>query len=313
MDRLPTAVHKWWHANDVFSLHAVIRKDPVQVKESHSSYVSTSWLAEHLDDADVVVLDASYKLPGVIPTAAEDYALHHIPGARFFDIDAVADQASRLPHMLPSADEFAEYAGRRGISNDSLVIVYDSPGLMSAARAWWTFRAFGHRRIAILDGGLRKWRAEGRPVTADIQDPPRAIFRAEFERQAVRNKVDVLDNLSTRAEQIIDARSIARFSGAEAEARPGLRPGHIPGSLNLPFTSMSDPETGELRSPDYIRAQFRTAGLDFERPVIATCGSGVTACALVFGLHLLGKSDVAVYDGSWAEWGQPGETPVEYE
>jgi len=275
------------------------------------SIVTTEWLSAHLDHPDLVLLDGSFKLPGVTPTAAEDFAARHIPRARFFDIDDVADHDSTLPHMLPSPEAFERYAAELGLSNGSTVIVYDTPGLMSAGRVWWTLRIFGHDKVAILDGGLRKWQTEGRAVT-DVVDPvTKGDFKATLDAAAVRSKAQVLGNLESRAEQVIDARSAGRFTGDEKEARPGLRSGHIPGSLNLPFTALTNPQTGELLDIASIRAAFEGAGLDLSKPVIASCGSGVTAAALTFGLHLLGKDDVAIYDGSWTEWGQPGDTPVD--
>ena len=278
---------------------------------STNSLVSTEWLAAHLDDRELVILDGSFKLPGVTPVAAEDYAARHIPGARFFDIDVIADHETTLPHMLPSAATFERHAAELGISNDSVVVVYDTPGLMSAGRVWWSLRTFGHDKVAILDGGLKKWLVEGRPVTAESAAPVLGRFRAKFDPAAVRSRTQVLANLESRAEQVIDARSTGRFTAEEKEARPGLRPGHIPGSLNLPFNALTDPKTGELLEVADIRKAFETAGLDFFKPVIASCGSGVTAAALAFGLHLAGKDDVAIYDGAWAEWGQPGDTPVD--
>lgn len=275
------------------------------------SLVSTEWLAAHLDDPNLVILDGSFKLPGVTPIAAEDFTARHIQGARFFDIDAIADQETSLPHMLPPVAAFERHASDLGISNDSVVVVYDTPGLMSAGRAWWTLRTFGHDKVAILNGGLKKWLAEGRPVTNAAAAPAGARFHATFDPVAVRSKAQVLDNLESHAEQIVDARSGGRFTAQEKEARPGLRSGHIPGSLNLPFNALTDPHSGELLPVAEIRQAFETAGLDFSKPVIASCGSGVTAAALAFGLHLTGKDDVAIYDGAWTEWGQPGGTPVE--
>jgi thiosulfate/3-mercaptopyruvate sulfurtransferase len=275
------------------------------------SLVSSEWLAAHLDHADLVILDGSFKLPGVTPVAAEDFAARHIRQARFFDIDAVADHDTALPHMLPSPEAFERYAADLGISNDSVVVVYDTPGLMSAGRVWWTFRTFGHDKVAVLDGGLRKWLAEGRPVTDAVDPVTKGSFHATFDADAVRSKAQVLANLESRTEQVIDARSAARFTAEEKEARPGLRSGHIPGSFNLPFNALSNPETGEIRDIKTIRKAFESAGLDLSAPVIASCGSGVTAGALAFGLHLIGKDDVAIYDGAWTEWGQPGDTPVD--
>lgn len=275
------------------------------------SLVTTDWLAAHLTHPDLVILDGSFKLPGVKPIAAEDFKARHIQNARFFDIDAIADHDTALPHMLPSAEAFEAYAADLGLSNNSVVVVYDTPGLMSAGRVWWTLRTFGHDKVAVLDGGLRKWLAEGHPVTDVVAAVARGSFDATFNAAAVRSKADVLANLENGAEQVIDARSAARFTAEEKEARPGLRSGHIPGSFNLPFNALTDPETGELRDTKTIREAFENSGLDLSAPVIASCGSGVTAGALAFGLHLVGKDDVAIYDGAWTEWGQPGETPVD--
>ncbi|MBB4349626.1 sulfurtransferase [Aliirhizobium cellulosilyticum] len=182
---------------------------------------------------------------------------------------------------------------------------------MSAGRVWWTLRTFGHDKVAVLDGGLRKWLAEGRPVTDEVAPFSRGVFKAHFNPEAVRSKAQILDNIASRAEQVIDARSAARFTATEKEARPGLRSGHIPGSLNLPFNALTNPQTGELLDIPSIAKAFEQAGLDLSEPVIASCGSGVTAAALAFGLHLAGKDDVAIYDGAWTEWGQQGDTPVE--
>ncbi len=275
------------------------------------SLVSTEWLASHFGQPELVILDGSFKLPGVMPIAAEDFAARHIPDARFFDIDKIADHETSLPHMLPSPEAFEHYAADLGISNDSVVVVYDTPGLMSAGRVWWTLRTFGHTKVAVLDGGLRKWLAEGRPVTDTVATFARGAFRAHFHPESVRSKAQVFGNIESRAEQIIDARSAARFTATEKEARPGLRSGHIPGSLNLPFNALTNPETGELLDVASIAKAFEKSGLDLSKPVIASCGSGVTAAALAFGLHLAGKDDVAIYDGAWTEWGQPGDTPVD--
>lgn len=277
----------------------------------HSSLVSTSWLAEHLDDPSLVIIDGSFKLPGVTPSAREDYIERHIPGAVFFDIDAIADHASPLPHMLPDAETYARAAEALGMSDDSVVVVYDAPGLMSAGRVWWTLRAFGHRRVAVLDGGLKAWMDEGRPVTAEQRKLKPGKLNARLDAHAVVSKADVLANIASQERQLIDARSAARFQATEKEARPGLRSGHVPGSINLPFNLLTDPQTARIRPQHELRGLFQGVGVDFGRPVIASCGSGVTACALVFGLHLLGNDDVAVYDGSWTEWGMPGDTPVE--
>ena len=273
--------------------------------------IASEELAGLLRRGGVVVLDATFTMPGVTPDAAALYAQRHIPGAIRFDVDAVADRSSDLPHMLPPAEEFAEAVGAMGISNDSHLVVYDTPGLMSAGRAWWMFRIMGHEKVQVLDGGLRHWQAQGREVTSVVPDPEPALYRARLDAAAVRNKAQLLANLASAAEQVIDARSADRFHARVPEPRPELRAGHIPGSLNLPFDRLTDPATGRLRPADEIRALFAEAGLRDDRPVVVSCGSGVTAGALFFALALIGRADVALYDGSWIEWGRPGDTPVE--
>jgi thiosulfate/3-mercaptopyruvate sulfurtransferase len=273
--------------------------------------VDTQWLAAHLDDPQIRIVDASFKLPGITPTAREDYDRGHIPGTVFFDIDDIAEPGTSLPHMIPSPDLFAQKMGALGIGDDDRVIVYDSAGLSSAGRAWWMLRLFGHPNVALLDGGLPKWQAEGRPVDTATPHPPRRRFTARFDPALVRDKQALLDNLSTRREQVVDARAADRFEGTGEETRPGLRRGHIPGSRNLPYDRVSDPQTHRLRSADELSSLFHDAGVALDRPIVTSCGSGVTACALAFALHLIGHPGAAVYDGSWSEWGRLGDTPVE--
>lgn len=273
--------------------------------------ITSEGLAGLMRQGGVVVLDATFTMSGVTPDAAALYAQRHIPGAIRFDIDAVADRSSDLPHMLPPAEEFAEAVGAMGISNDSHVVIYDTPGLMSAGRAWWMFRIMGHEKVQILDGGLRHWQAQGYAVTTAVPDPEPAPYGARLDAGAVRSKEQLLANLASAAEQVVDARSADRFDARAPEPRPGLRSGRIPGSLNLPFDRLTDPATGRLRPADEIRALFAEAGLRDDRPVVVSCGSGVTAGALFFALALIGRADVALYDGSWIEWGRPGDTPVE--
>ena len=273
--------------------------------------VTTEWLAAHLDDPHVRVVDCSFKLPGITPTARADYDKGHIPGAVFFDIDDIAQPGASLPHMIPSPDLFAQKIGALGIGDDDRVVVYDSNGLSSAGRAWWMLRLFGHQNVALLDGGLPKWKAEGRPVVTAVPSPAPRHFTARFEPALVRDKAAVLDNLATRHEQVVDARAAGRFDGTTAEVRPGLRSGHIPGSRSLPYEQVTDPATRQLRSAEQLTALFRDAGVALDRPIVTSCGSGVTACALAFALHLIGHPGAAVYDGSWSEWGLPGDTPVE--
>jgi thiosulfate/3-mercaptopyruvate sulfurtransferase len=272
--------------------------------------VGTDWLAEHLADADIHVVDGSFKMPGVTPLAADDYRARHIPGAVFFDIDRIADHRSTLPHMLPGEAAFAASMSELGIGDGDRVVIYDSAGIVSAARAWWMLRAFGHRRVAILDGGLPKWLAEGRKVTDVVPAPAPGPYRAHFHPELVRDKASLLTNLSTQAEQVLDARTAERFAGSAAEPWPGRRPGRIPNSLNLPYGTLTDAKTKTIVPVEELERGFAAAGVRPDKPVVTSCGSGVTACVLAFGLYLTGRDDVAVYDGSWAEWGLPGDTPV---
>jgi thiosulfate/3-mercaptopyruvate sulfurtransferase len=274
--------------------------------------VSTAWLGERLGLPDLVVLDATYMLPGSGRDAQAEFRQAHVPGAVFFDIDAIADAGIPLPHMMPSAEQFARQVGALGVGDDTDVVVYDAHGLMSAARAWWMLRAFGHARVAVLDGGLPKWIAEGRPVaTGDASAPSARTFFARPVPGAVALLDDVAAASRTGAAQILDARAAERFTGEAEEIRPGLRRGHVPGSRNLPFTALLDPRDKTLLPVEEIARRIAAAGIDKDRPVITTCGSGVTACVLALGLRLAGASGVAVYDGSWTEWGQPSDRPVE--
>ena len=273
--------------------------------------VGTEWLAAHLDDPHVRVVDSSFKLPGITPTAREDYDRGHIPGTVFFDIDDIAEPGASLPHMVPSPELFARKMEGLGIGDDDRVIVYDSAGLSSAGRAWWMLRLFGHRNVALLDGGLPQWKAEGRPLETAVPNPPLRRFTARFDPALVRDKHALLGNLATRREQVVDARAAGRFAGVAEETRPGLRRGHIPGSRNLPYDRVTDPQTHRLRDAEALSELFRDAGVALDRPIVTSCGSGVTACALAFALHLIGHPGAAVYDGSWSEWGLPGDTPVE--
>jgi thiosulfate/3-mercaptopyruvate sulfurtransferase len=272
--------------------------------------VSTEWLAKHLGESDLRVVDGSWHMPQLRRDARAEFLTEHIPGAVFFDIDGIADHATSLPHMLPTAEAFAEAVGALGVSSDDRVVVYDVRGVISAARVWWTFRAFGHDAVAVLDGGLRAWKAEGRPTASGEPSPTRGRFRARRRPELVRDFAAMRANLGTRAEQVVDARSRGRFAGTEPEPRAGLRGGHIPGSLNVPYEMLYRPD-GTLLPPDALRAAFVDAGVDLGKPITTTCGSGVTASVLALGLHLIGRSDVAVYDGSWTEWGGRSDTPVE--
>ena len=243
--------------------------------------------------------------------AKAEFAAGHIPGAVFFDIDEIADTDNPLPHMLPSPEKFAARVRKLGLGDGSRIVVYDGAGLFSAARVWWMFRVLGHDDVAVLDGGLPKWRAEGRPVEAFPPNPGERHFTARVNTLLVRELDQIKSNLTSRREQVLDARPAGRFAGTDPEPRPGLRSGHIPGSHNLPFNRLVDPKTGTVLPADALRRQFVEAGIDLARPIVTTCGSGVSASALALGLYLLGRDDVAVYDGSWSEWGGRPDTPIE--
>ena len=245
---------------------------------------STDWLAEHLRDRDVAAVDASYFLPTQKRDAHAEYSSGHIPGAVFFDIEAVSDHSTDLPHMLPGSTQFGEAVGALGIGDGDTVVVYDSQGLYSAARVWWTFRLFGAENVFVLDGGLPKWKAEGRPVeTGETKRQPKQ-FHAEMDIEPVAMLADVRMALTDRSPQIVDARSAERFAGTAPEPRPGLRSGHMPGSFNVPFQNVL--ESGRLASRERIEAAFTSAGVDLDKPIITSCGSGVTAAILTLALEL---------------------------
>ncbi|HEX2449807.1 MAG TPA: 3-mercaptopyruvate sulfurtransferase [Gemmatimonadales bacterium] len=279
--------------------------------EDNPALVSTSWLAARLGRADLRVVDASWYLPTSGRDAVAEFAAGHVPGAVFYDLDATSDDTTSLPHMLPPAQRFAERMSELGLSDGDSIVVYDGSGVnLSAPRAWWTLRVFGHERVALLDGGLVKWKAEGRPLERDTPAPRRGRFTARLDPQRVRRLPDLVANLAARGEQVVDTRSASRFDGSEPEFRPGVRSGHMPDSRNLPFTELVAPDGTYLPS-EALRRRLAAAGVDLDRPVVATCGSGTSACSLVFALHLLGHDQVAVYDGAWAEWGGRSDTPVE--
>lgn len=278
---------------------------------ARSALVTTEWLAAHLGDSSLKVVDGSWYLPTEGRDPAAEFEAAHIPGAVFFDIDKIADPGSALPHMLPKSDMFDEWMGAMGLSNDDRIVVYDGPGLFSAPRVWWTFRVFGHDDVQVLAGGLEKWKAEGRPLESGAASPKPAVFHARFRPELARDIGQVRDNIELRAEQLIDARSAGRFEGSEPEPRAGLRSGHVPGSLNLPYGEVVDSATGGLLPADRLRAKFADAGANLDRPIVTTCGSGVTASLLALALYELGHDTVAVYDGSWTEWGGRDDTPIE--
>jgi thiosulfate/3-mercaptopyruvate sulfurtransferase len=271
--------------------------------------VSTTWLAQRLSSAEVAVVDASWFMPGEPRTGADAYAAGHISGAVFFDIDAIADRSSDLPHMLPAADAFAEAAGALGLRRDLTVVVYDAQGIFSAPRVWWTLRTMGFPDVFVLDGGLPKWRAEGRPLETALPHPVATTIEPAFDPSLVRDLDAVRTSLAAHDAQVIDARPGPRFRGEVPEPRAGLRGGHMPGALNVPWGGLIEAD-GTMKPAGALRAAFEGVGADLDGPIVTTCGSGVSAALLALALARLGREDVAVYDGSWAEWGGRTDTPV---
>jgi len=270
--------------------------------------VDADWLQSRLGEPGLTIVDASWYLPAQKRDARAEYEAAHIPGARFFDHDAASDPDAKLPHTLPSPQHFAQYVGTMGISADDTIVVYDRPGFFSAPRAWWMFRVMGVFQVYVLDGGFDHWKAAGRPVTAESTKIAPNVFYADFDADRVASLGDMRRIVETRESQIADARGAGRFTGTEPEPRAGVRSGHMPGARNLPYSALS--QDGALLSKDQLRKAVEDAGIDLSKPVVSSCGSGITAAVVTLALETLGHTDNRLYDGSWTEWGGLADTPV---
>ncbi|CAO2816582.1 unnamed protein product [Amaranthus hypochondriacus] len=320
-----------WFRCVVSSTDSGAKSYSTETMSTNEPVVSVEWLHANLRQPDIKVVDASWYMPDEQRNPIQEYQVAHIPGALFFDIDGIADRTTNLPHMLPSEEAFAAAVSALGIENKDGVVVYDGKGIFSAARVWWMFRVFGHDRIWVLDGGLPRWRALGYDVESSAsgdailkasaaseaiekvyqgQQVGPITFQTKFQPHLVWTLDQVRNNIEDKTYQLVDARSKARFDGTAPEPRKGIRSGHVPGSKCVPFPKILD-SSGTLLSGDQLKEKFEQEGIALDQPIVTSCGTGVTACILAMGLHRLGKTDVAVYDGSWTEWGGKPDTPVE--
>lgn len=275
-----------------------------------TSLVTTEWLSQNIDDPNIKIFDGSWHMPALGRDPQAEYAASHIPGALFFDIDEISDLDNALPHMMPSAEKMASRLRQFGISNSDHIVIYDNSMGNSSTRGWYMFKTFGHDKVSVLDGGLSKWSAEGLPTNTDLPITINSHYRAERNSNSTRTVEQVTENITSKREQVIDARSPGRFFGTEPEPREGLKSGRIPGSFNVPFNVLINADK-TFKSPQELRVIFEDSGVDLNKPIVTSCGSGMTACVLLFALHLIGQNDHSLYDGSWTEWGSHPDTPVD--
>ncbi len=271
--------------------------------------VDADWLQERLSEPGISIVDASWYLPAQKRDARAEYKAAHIPGAKFFDQDLVVDPDSDVPHALPSPEVFAQHVGSMGISADDTIIVYDGPGVHSAPRVWWMFRVMGVYQVYLLEGGFDRWKAEKRPVTAEVTKVAPNVFHADFDATQLASLADMREIVGGSDVQIADARPAGRFAGTDPEPRPGLRSGHMPGAKNVPSPTLS--ENGKLLPPEQLKEALEGAGLDLSKPIVTSCGSGITAAVITLALRSIGHTANRLYDGSWSEWGKRSDTPVE--